>query len=220
MYEAPVPYPQGAARKPRAMPYRNVLHETFRWICRAYMKLNGWSVRGDWPGIRKAIIIGAPHTSNWDAVWFLCAGAYYRARPIFLGKQSLTEGPFGGIVKWLGCVPVNQSERNDLVKKMLELLAENDEVLLGMAPEGTRGLAEKWRSGFHHIAMGTHLPIIIAAVDYETKSVGIAGVYQPTGDYEEDMANLMVYFSELKPKHPERFSMARYLPGTPQPAEG
>ncbi|MEO0982796.1 MAG: hypothetical protein AAFX03_09120 [Pseudomonadota bacterium] len=96
-------------------PYRGVFSEMFRWICKGYLRLGGWTLHGDWPGVSKAVAVAAPHTSNWDGVNMIAAAGAYRVKFSWMGKKSLTKGPLGGLVRWLGCVPVDRSGGQDVV---------------------------------------------------------------------------------------------------------
>jgi len=44
-----------------------------RWIGDVILKAMGWKLVGKLPNLKKAIIIGGPHTSNWDL--FLAMGS-------------------------------------------------------------------------------------------------------------------------------------------------
>jgi hypothetical protein len=79
----------------RPAPYRGLAFEMFRWVCLAYLKITGWKCFGDWPNYPKAVMLAAPHTSNWDAVNMLAVAFYYRVRLRWMAKQSLVRWPFG-----------------------------------------------------------------------------------------------------------------------------
>jgi 1-acyl-sn-glycerol-3-phosphate acyltransferase len=121
---------------------------------RAFLALGGWQVRGDWPADPKSVVIAAPHTSNWDGIWMIAAAAAWRIRLRYMGKKSLTTGPFGWLVKWTGCIPIDRSQSNDLVAAMKANFAAADRLVLVVPPEGTRDSVAKWKSGFYHIAVG------------------------------------------------------------------
>ena len=116
-------------------------------------------MEGDWPADPKAVVICAPHTSNWDGIWMLAAAGAWRFTLRYMGKKSLTEGPFGWLVRWTGCIPVDRAKSNDLVAQMARAFAAEDRLMLAIPPEGTRGRVEKWKSGFYHIAVGANVPI-------------------------------------------------------------
>ena len=50
------------------------------------------------------------------------------------------------------------------VQQMVDEFARRAEFMLTVAPEGTRGKAKKWRTGFYQIAMAAKVPIIATRV--------------------------------------------------------
>jgi len=191
----------------RSAPYRGIASEIFRAICLFYLTLSGWKIRGDWPALPKAVVVAAPHTSNWDAIFMLAAAGYFRITLRWMGKASLTHGPFGWLVKAAGCVPVDRSARNDLVGAMRDAFAANDAMLLAVPPEGTRSLTPGWKSGFYHIAHSAGVPLILSVLDFGTKTINIAGVFHTTGDYEADIIEIQAYYCDAVGKHPAKFSV-------------
>jgi 1-acyl-sn-glycerol-3-phosphate acyltransferase len=190
----------------RPAPYRGAAAELWRWLCGAILFLGGWTVRGDWPPLPKAVLVAAPHTSNWDALYMLAAAGYFNISLQWMGKASLTQGPFGFIVKALGCVPIDRTARHDVVEAMREAFAEHETMLLAVPPEGTRGLTRVWKSGFYHIARAAGVPIILSVLDYRTKTIQIAAVFTPTGDYDTDIATIRQYYQAAHGKHRHKFT--------------
>ena len=43
------------------------------WFGRSVLRLGGWTIEGDWPDLPRLVVIAAPHSSGWDAVWGLAA---------------------------------------------------------------------------------------------------------------------------------------------------
>jgi 1-acyl-sn-glycerol-3-phosphate acyltransferase len=197
-------FPAGSAR-PGA--YRGGGAEVWRWICSAYLRLSGWRMRGDWPrDLPKIVLIAAPHTSNWDGFNMLAAAGYYRIPLKWMGKKQLTEGPFGGLVRWFGCVPVDRDAKADLVRQMKDAFAAARQMVLAVSPEGTRAKSPGWRSGFYHIAHGAGVPIVMSVLDYGAKTISLSGALIPTGDYEADVALIKGYYEGARGKYDERFS--------------
>ncbi|HVK80054.1 MAG TPA: 1-acyl-sn-glycerol-3-phosphate acyltransferase [Verrucomicrobiae bacterium] len=190
----------------RPGPYRGVGSEIVRWLSAAYLKLAGWTLRGDWPGVDKAVLVAAPHTSNWDGLNMLATAGFYRVKLAWMGKKSLTQGPFGWAPKALGCVPIDRSQNNDVVKQMREAFAAHTRMILAIPPEGTRSLAREWKSGFYHIAHGAGVPLVISVLDYGTKQVRLAAVVETSGDYEADLALIRAHYVGAKGKHAEKFA--------------
>ena len=187
---------------------RGLVSDVASAVCGAYLDLCGWKIRGDWPADPKAVIVAAPHTSNWDGIYMIAAAAYFRVKLGWMGKKSLTTGPLGFIVKWLGCVPIDRSGSNNMVSSMAEAFAARDEMLLLVPPEGTRGLVREWKSGFYHIARVAGVPLIIAVMDYGTRTIRIATVFHPTGDAEADIPAIQAYYKGAVGLHRENFKVA------------
>lgn len=180
--------------------------ELSRWVCTAFLRFGGWKMRGDWPGLEKAVLLAAPHTSNWDGLNMLAAAGYYRIKLRWMGKKSLTQGPFGGLIKWLGCVPVDRGANKDMVKSMTEAFAAEARLILAISPEGTRTLTHEWKSGFYHIARSAGVPILLSVLDYGTRSISLAAVVTPSGDYEADLALIQSYYRDAVGKRPGQFA--------------
>jgi 1-acyl-sn-glycerol-3-phosphate acyltransferase len=178
--------------------FRGVPSEMFRYACIAYLKLCGWRMGGDWPAIDKAVLVAAPHTSNWDGVNMLAAAGYYRVKLHWMGKKSLTTGPFGWLIKLLGCVPVDRSGKGDLVRSMSNALDAQTHMILAVPPEGTRSLTTEWKSGFYHIAHRANVPILLTVLDYGTRIISIRGLITPTGDYAADLAIIRAQYRSAR----------------------
>ncbi len=179
------------------------------WLARATEKAllwwfnrQGWTVIGPVPEPRKFVVIAAPHTSNWDFVYFIGATRKLGAHLSFMGKKQLFRWPFSRAMREMGGIPVDRSSSQNYVDQMAAEFAARDEFMLTIAPEGTRGKVQHWRSGFYHIAMAAKVPIVFGVMDYPRKMVGLAELFHPTGDYEADMVTIRAYYSGFTPKYP------------------
>lgn len=175
-------------------PPKNLFSSFFHYLCAGWLKLGGWTMEGDWPDLPKMVLIAAPHTSNWDGINMLAAAGYYRVKIRWMGKKSLTTGVFGGIVKWLGCVPVDRSSNHDLVQQMVDAFSDTDRMILVIPPEGTRAKTRGWKTGFYHIAHKAEVPIIIAVLDYGSKTIRVSGNLTPSGDYKADLDHIKTHY--------------------------
>ena len=185
-----------------------VLRDILRGLALLILKVCGWRREGKLPDIPKYVMIAAPHTSNWDGIYMLAAVGYYRSKVRWMGKKSLTTGPFGGIVKALGCVPIDRSASHDLVQSMSQAFADSSEMMLLIPPEGTRSLTAAWKTGFYHIAKSANVPIVITILDYGTRTIHVADLFYPTGDIDADMVKLKAYYANAVGKHRAKFSAA------------
>ena len=176
----------------------------FRPLGRLWLATTGWHIEGEMPNLPKFIIVAAPHSSNWDLPYVLAAGLHYGIRVHWMGKDSIFKQPFGGIMRWLGGIPVDRSKSNNAVDDMVARFAQSDRLILVIPPEGTRGKVERWKSGFYHIATGAKVPLALGFLDYERKAAGIARVFQPTGNYEADLAEIQAFYATVTARHPNR----------------
>jgi len=168
------------------------------------MRLAGWRVEGSLPDIPKFVLIGAPHTSNWDFVLFLGVIFSLRADARFMGKAELFRPPYGWFFYYCGGVPVDRKKSTGLVEQMVEAFNRSDRFILTIAPEGTRHHVSEWKRGFYHIAVGAGIPIVIAKVDGKRRTVPIGQVFQPTGDVEADMNAITAMFEGVTGINPRR----------------
>ena len=189
----------------RSAPYRGLFAEVVRWLSAAYLTLNGWKMRGDWPALDKVVLVAAPHTSNWDGLNMLAAAGYYRVRLRWMGKKSLTEGPFGWLIKRLGCVPIDRSGSHDVVNAMCAQFASEKKMVLAISPEGTRGLVGEWKSGFWHIARAADVPLVLSVLDYGKKCVTLPAVIHPSGDFDADLALIRGHYVDAVGKNRRQF---------------
>jgi 1-acyl-sn-glycerol-3-phosphate acyltransferase len=179
-----------------------VVSTLLRGFSLAWLKLAGWTVQGALPAeARKSVFIAAPHTSNWDLPYTLFAAFALRLTPYWMGKVSIFKFPFGGLMRWLGGIPVDRSKSNNLVAASAEALTNADgPVQLIVPPEGTRSKTVYWKTGFYWIAVTAKLPIVMAHIDYPRKLVGLGPLFTPTGDIEADMVEIKRYYAQFKGK--------------------
>ena len=186
---------------------------SFWQLCaRAILRLQSWKWDFTIPEEPKYVLIGAPHTSNWDllyAVWLMQAAG---VRPHFVGKASLFRPPLGILMRAWGGVPVERSTSNNFVQQMAEVFNQHDEFVLMVAPEGTRSQVDYWRTGFYYIALGAQVPIAMAYVDYSTRTVGIGAAFYPTGDIHADFVQIKAFYADKKGKYPEKQGEIRLKP--------
>ena len=162
----------------------------------------GWKLEVTLPDTKKYVLIGAPHTSNWDFVYMLLFRSAIGIHPRWIGKDTFFCWPFGGLWKRLGGIPVNRRSRHSFVDQMVATFQEHDELILVIAPEGTRSKTRYWKSGFYYIALGAGVPIVMGFVDYARKVGGIGPTLMPTGDIQADFAALREFYADKTGKHP------------------
>lgn len=165
-----------------------------RLVARFSLRRLGWSFEGELPNLAKAVIIVAPHTSNWDFVLGITAMFALGLRVSWLGKHTVFRPPFGALFRWLGGIAVDRSARTGVVDQMVEALRSRDRLILGLAPEGTRRQVTRWKTGFYHIAHGAGVPVVPVTFDYPRRVVRFGAPIAPSGDFAADMKRLGAFF--------------------------
>jgi len=172
-----------------------------------FLKLTGWTVDGSLPpdGAR-SVLIAAPHTSNWDLPYTLMVAFALNLNVRWMGKASIFRFPFGGIMRWLGGIPVDRSQSNNLVAASADSLrSAATPFQLVVPPEGTRSKTRYWKTGFYYIALAAQVPIVMAYMDYSRKVSGLGPIFRPTGDVEKDMASIKAFYAPFKGKNAQQF---------------
>jgi len=164
----------------------------------------GWRLDGDIPPIKKAIIVGAYHTSNWDGVLLILAGVAHGRRIRWIGKHTLFRGLAGPFVRLVGGIAINRTRSSGVVEEAVKTFNQSDDLLLTVAPEGTRRRVSRWKRGFYYIAVGAGVPLILAAPDYPSRRIIMGPVIYPTGDIEADVAIIRTFYETTTPKFPEK----------------
>ncbi|MCZ8171617.1 MAG: 1-acyl-sn-glycerol-3-phosphate acyltransferase, partial [Brevundimonas sp.] len=131
-----------------------LLSRFVQWVVLKLYVWKGWTITGEAPPFRKFVITGAPHTTNWDFIFFVGTIHKLGLKPSFVGKLSLFRGPLKRFMYDMGGLPVDRSKRNNrYVEQTAAHFERMDDLALVVAPEGTRGSDGTWRSGFYHIAL-------------------------------------------------------------------
>jgi 1-acyl-sn-glycerol-3-phosphate acyltransferase len=169
----------------------------------------GWKVAGEWPqGLKKAVLIAIPHTSNWDLI-YARAAFYLLDVPVkFTIKKEVMVGPLGWIIKAVGGIAIDRKKvagkkTQTYTQAMISMLKESDELVMMVTPEGTRSYAPKWKTGFYHIALGAEVPVVIGYLDYKLKRAGIGPVILPSGNMDEDIEAMKAFGRTVTAKFPE-----------------
>ena len=179
-----------------------------RFASNSTMRAAGWRVDGTLPDLSKYIIIGAPHTSNWDFILFLGIVFRLKINVSYMGKVELFRSPIGRFFYYCGGIPVDRSKSTGLVEQTVEACEKADHFILVIAPEGTRHGVKEWKRGFYHIAKGAGIPIVMAKVDGRHKTIHVGEVFHPTEDVEADMKVIQGAFKGLVGIKPPK----KYIP--------
>ena len=187
------------SRRPRR--FRRAIR---RQIGRLWLWVFGWKVIGPPPAARKAVVVAYPHTSNWDFPFALAVSYYHDVEIRWLGKKAMFRFPFGPFFRWLGGIPVDRSKSNGLVDSVIEAIEPYDEMAVVIPPEGTRGAAGRWKSGFYWIAHRAGLPIVLSFLDYSRREGGVGTVFETTGDIEADLLKIREFYVGVKGRYPDK----------------
>jgi 1-acyl-sn-glycerol-3-phosphate acyltransferase len=185
-----------------------VVNTLLRAFSVAFLRISGWKVQGSLPPeCAKSVFIAAPHTSNWDLPYTLMVAFALRLNIYWMGKEQIFKPPFRGVMMWLGGIPVDRQQANNLVAASVDAIGAADgPVQLIVPPEGTRSKARYWKTGFYYIALGAKVPIVMAYMDYEKKISGLGPVFVPSGDIEADMVKIKAFYAPFKGKNASQFN--------------
>lgn len=180
-----------------------ILSQLLQMIAIALLKLSGWRVVGSLPSERKYVLIGAPHTSNWDFPLMLLAVLKVGMDVHWLGKNTLFPPILGSVMRWLGGIAVDRSKSNNLVAQLVELFNERDELVVLIPPEGTRSKVERWKSGFYYVAAGANVPILLGFIDASRKELGFGPLFYPSQGYDADLFEIQAFYRDKRGVRPE-----------------
>lgn len=175
-------------------------------ISETILGLAGWKVKGEKPKEKKYVILAAPHTSNWDFPLTRLTNSIFGVEIKLLMKKSWFFFPLKYFFSWLGAIPVDRRKSGTIIEHVVELYKENDDLVLAIAPEGTRSYVESWKTGFYTIAVKAKVPILLAYVDYEKKETGIGPMIYPSGDAQKDFEEILSFYRTIHAKFPEKFN--------------
>lgn len=178
------------------------------WI--GIVRLCGWRFDIPEPGTRPelhhCVIAVAPHTSIDD--FLLGAACLWKLKinfRIFIKKEFFT---------WITrplldrlAIPVDRGNRsNGLVEQAITYFNNHEDFTLVLTPEGTRKAVKRWKRGFYEIAVGAKVPIVLAYIDYGKKQLGIGPTFQPSGDFNADLPEIMKYYRDVTPRHKKGYN--------------
>ena len=172
--------------------------------------ITGWSLNANWPqGVKKAVLIAIPHTSNWD-ILYARAAFYLMDIPVrFTIKKEVMVGPLGWLLSGLGAIPIDRKKipggrKQTYTEAMTQMLKDAEELVIMVTPEGTRSAVKKWKSGFYHTALGANVPVVVGYLDYKKKEAGIGPTIYPDGNMEAQIEEMMAFGRTVTGKYPEK----------------
>lgn len=178
-----------------------------RNLARLILKLARWKTVGQVP--RKGILVGAPHTSNWDWVLTMLLAWDNNVQIRLLVKDAFFKGPLAPIMRASGAVELDRSNPGATIRALIADAATDETFLLGIAAEGTRSKGDYWKSGFYRISQQTGLPVTLAFLDAPTRTVGWGPTFQLTGDVSADMDRIRAFYADKRGIKPEGATVPR-----------
>jgi 1-acyl-sn-glycerol-3-phosphate acyltransferase len=163
-----------------------------RWILRRL----DWCSEGAFPDQPKLVIAIAPHSSAWD---FIIDAAFLYVmglRVAFIAKHTLFFWPLGGFMRWLGGIPVNRAQPQDLAEVMAAAFGKHEQLWLAITPEGTRREGARFKSGFYRIARAAGVPILPVYFNYRRRVTGFLPLVQPGDDVAAGVEQLRLLLQQ------------------------
>jgi 1-acyl-sn-glycerol-3-phosphate acyltransferase len=183
-----------------------ILKTLLKWSSTLLLGMAGWECVGKKPaGNSKFILLGVPHTSNWDFVILVLIASKLDLNVYWMGKKQLFFGPLGWFFKWFGGIPIDRSKKGNLVSQIVDFSDKAEDWWLVIAPEGTRKPVTRWKTGFYHISNEGQIPIMLSFIDYEKKQCGLGDIFRTTGDMDADLTFLQGYYGQFSGKRPGNY---------------
>lgn len=172
-----------------------------RWFARCVLRAGGWRMVGEWPDLEKVVVIAAPHSSAWDAVWGIAAKVAMGLDIVFIGKKEAFWWPLGWLLRQFGGVPVDRSAPGGVVEQVVAEMHRRERMWFVLAPEGTRRQVSKWKPGFWRIAKAAGVPVFCAWFHYPDRTIGLGPLVHLSDDMEADLVRIRELFRPYEGKH-------------------
>jgi len=177
---------------------------TGRFLGRLLLKLfGGWKISGELPAEPKLVLAVAPHTANKDFFIGIAAVLALDIKVAFLGKHSIFVWPVRGLLQRLGGIAVDRRAAHGVVGQVVQQFDQNDALLLGLAPEGTRKKVTQWKSGFWQIAKQAQVPVALVGLDYASRQVKFGPCLAAGDSFDADMQHYRAFFQQVTARYPE-----------------
>ena len=174
-----------------------------RFLSRVALRLMGWRTAGEPLQIPKYVLIAAPHTTNMDLFYMLFTTMTLHIPATWMMKDTAFWWPVGILWRKLGGLPVNRRAATNVVQQVVDTFNSRESLALVIAPEGTRKKVDHWKLGFYWMALDAKVPVVAGFINHETKTIGVSGPIDLTGDIETDFEALRVVFQEKAGIYPD-----------------
>ncbi len=178
-------------------------------LAKVLFKITGYSMVGEKFPDEAGILIGAPHTSNWDFVAFACVAFHEEKQIKVLVKEQWFHGISGWLIRKIGGIPVNRENPGATTAELTKLIREGHKFQLAIAPKGTRHRHEYWKSGFYRIAQQADVPITCVSTDSRRKEIEVGPTFRPSGNVKADMDLVRAFYADKAGIKPENRSEPR-----------
>lgn len=186
---------------PASLPQVPANRRFSRWFGRTVLRLGGWRMVEPMPLEGRAVVIFAPHSSNWDGIWGLAAKLGMGVDARILAKSQLFWWPLGLLLRRIGAMPLDRSAPQGTVGQAVDLIQRSEQIWYVLAPEGTRKRVTEWKGGFIKIAHQAGVPIIPAYIHYPERIIGFGPPIHTTGDFAADMATVRDWYRPWQGKN-------------------
>lgn len=168
------------------------------------LRAAGWTALLATPPGPKFIAAAAPHTSNAD-FWPGLFWKWSTRIPLhFVAKRELFRFPIGVFMRAVGGMPLDRRRAGgNFVDAVVSVIDREREIIMLVAPEGTRSGGQYWKTGFYFMALKAGIPIGVTILDWQHRRVGVIGYVTPTGDIEADFAEIRALLSGVRGRRPE-----------------
>ncbi len=178
-----------------------LLKPFFYWLATFFLFILRWKTKGKMPDIKKFVMIAAPHSSNWDFIFFLLIIFKFKISVHWMGKNTMFIWPFRWLLKRLGGIPIDRGSKSNVVQSMANAFKTSEQLIITIAPSGTREKVMTWKTGFYHIAQQANVPIVCGFIDYRKKMIGVGPVFQTSSDIDADMKEIKEFYLQFSGKY-------------------
>ena len=169
------------------------------------LRIVGMKIGGTIPDVPKAIILGGPHTSNWDLILALGMRYSLGLNYSWMMKKEAFFFPFAGLFKSMGGIPIDRKAAKDVVGQIEDWFNANEKAWIGITPEGTRSKVSVYKKGYLRIAYQTGVPVVIGGVDPVSRRLVFDQIVDLTGDINADNERIRTLvrskYKGLKPEN-------------------
>lgn len=164
------------------------------WVLRR----SGWDIRGLYPDASRLIIIGAPHSSNFDWFWGMLVQWALGVRFSFFIKHVFFVGPLGWVMRYLGGVPVNRRRVRGAVTDAADLFAQHEKIVLFITPEGRTKPVRNLKKGFYKLALAAQVPVLVVSFRYDERVIALDGYLDMAGSFDQVAERLNTHYGPIK----------------------